>query len=80
MAGFHPHYQFAGTKANDRENLTNRSPYPLLHLLREDSVSRALDAFPDAGTQVPARNIEKLRTLAAPEVTRHWPWTVPPEH
>jgi hypothetical protein len=48
IADFHPGYQFAGTEADDVENLTNQSPYPTLHLLREDSVSRAVKAFPDA--------------------------------
>jgi len=48
IADFHPGYQFAGTAPDDVENRTNQSPYPTLHLLREDSVTRAVDAFPDA--------------------------------
>ncbi|HTH48701.1 MAG TPA: DUF1415 domain-containing protein [Candidatus Limnocylindria bacterium] len=48
LASFHPQYQFAGTAPDDIENYTNRSPYPLLHLLREASISRAVQAFPDA--------------------------------
>ena len=48
IADFHPGYQFAGTAPDDVENRTNQSPYPTLHLLREDSVSRAVQAFPDA--------------------------------
>ena len=48
IADFHPGYQFAGTAPDDVENRTNQSPYPTLHLLREDSVSRAVEAFPDA--------------------------------
>ncbi|MBI5430411.1 MAG: DUF1415 domain-containing protein [Nitrosomonadales bacterium] len=48
VASLHPHYQFAGTAPDDIENYTNRSPYPMLHLLREDSVDRAVAAFPDA--------------------------------
>ena len=47
IASFHPHYQFAGTEPDDIGNYTNRSPYPTLHLLREDSVARAVEAFPD---------------------------------
>ena len=47
IASFHPHYQFAGTEADDIGNYTNRSPHPTLHLLREDSVARAVEAFPD---------------------------------
>ncbi|MEO6976549.1 MAG: DUF1415 domain-containing protein [Gallionella sp.] len=48
VASLHPRYQFAGTAPDDIENYTNRSPYPTLHLLREDSVDRAVAAFPDA--------------------------------
>lgn len=48
IASFHPDYQFAGTDADDITNYTNRSPYPTLHLLREDSVDRAVEAFPEA--------------------------------
>ena len=62
VASFHPQYQFAGTDADDIENFTNHSPYPTLHLLREDSVSRAVDAFPDPDAIVD-RNIETLRRL-----------------
>lgn len=47
IASFHPHYRFAGTAADDVGNATNRSPYPLLHLLREASVDRAVAAFPE---------------------------------
>ena len=47
VASFHPHYQFAGTRPNDVTNYTNRSPYPMLHLLREESVTRAVESFPD---------------------------------
>lgn len=62
IASFHPHYQFAGTQPDDIDNYTNRSPYPILHLLREDSVERAVAAFPDAG-EIFNRNIDTLRTL-----------------
>lgn len=48
VASFHPQYQFAGTAANDVTNATNRSPYPTLHLIREDSIDRAVAAFPEA--------------------------------
>ncbi|MDQ3261817.1 MAG: DUF1415 domain-containing protein [Pseudomonadota bacterium] len=47
VASFHPQYQFADTMAEDVTNYTNRSPYPTLHLLREDSVTRAVESFPD---------------------------------
>ena len=48
IASFHPKYRFAGTAEDDITNFTNRAPYPTLHLLREDSISRAVDAFPQA--------------------------------
>ena len=60
VASFHPDYQFAGSAPDDVENFTNRSPYPTLHLLREDSVARAVAAFPDPDAIV-ERNIETLR-------------------
>lgn len=47
VASFHPQYQFAGTEPDDITNYSNRSPYPTLHLLREDSIARAVEAFPD---------------------------------
>ena len=64
VASFHPYYQFAGTEFADVENFTNRAPYPTLHLLREDSVSRAVDAFPDADAIID-RNIETVTRLGA---------------
>ena len=48
IASFHPDYRFAGTAADAITNFTNRAPYPTLHLLRESSIDRALEAFPDA--------------------------------
>jgi hypothetical protein len=62
LASFHPQFQFAGTEADDLGNATNRAPYPTLHLLREDSVSRAVEAFPDAEA-IFERNIETLEAL-----------------
>jgi hypothetical protein len=62
LAGFHPGYQFAGTASDAVENYTNRSPYPMLHLLREDSISRAADD-PDALADIPRANIETMRRL-----------------
>jgi hypothetical protein len=64
IASFHPAYQFVGTTSDDVTNFTNRSPYPMLHLLREDSVSRAVAAFPDAST-IYQRNLETMRRLGA---------------
>ncbi len=62
VASLHPQYQFAGTAQDDIENYTNRAPYPTLHLLREDSVDRAVDAFPDAD-RIADTNIETLNKL-----------------
>jgi hypothetical protein len=62
LASFHPQFQFAGTEADDITNATNRAPYPTLHLLREDSVSRAVEAFPEAEA-IFERNIETLEAL-----------------
>jgi hypothetical protein len=62
LASFHPQFQFAGTEADDIGNATNRAPYPTLHLLREDSVDRAVDAFPDAEA-IFERNIDTLEAL-----------------
>ncbi len=64
LASFHPRFQFAGTDADDIGNATNRAPYPTLHLLREDSVGRAVDAFPEAEA-IFERNIDTLETLGA---------------
>lgn len=62
IASFHPHYQFAGTEPDDIENYTNRAPYPILHLLREDSIARAVAAFPDAA-DIYERNQATMRRL-----------------
>ena len=62
IASFHPQYQFAGTAPDDISNCTNRSPYPTLHLLREDSVARAVEAFPEA-SDIYERNIATLKAL-----------------
>ncbi len=62
VASFHPRYQFADSAPDDIENYTNRSPWPTLHLLREDSVSRAVDAFPDPDAIID-RNIATLQDL-----------------
>ncbi len=57
LASFHPAYLFEGSSEEDPSNYTNRSPYPMLHLLREDKLSLAIDSFP--GTEkIPLRNIK----------------------
>ncbi len=62
VASFHPDYQFGGTDPDDVENYTNRSPYPVLHLIREASLERAVAGYPDAD-QIPARNIALMKNL-----------------
>lgn len=62
VASFHPQYRFADTEPDAIENYSNRSPYPMLHLLREESVERAVAAFPDVG-RIPERNIDTLRRI-----------------
>ena len=62
IASFHPQYRFADTEPDAIENFSNRSPYPMLHLLREESVERAIAAFPDVA-RIPERNIETLRSI-----------------
>jgi len=62
VASFHPQYRFADTEPDAIENFSNRSPYPMLHLLREESVERAVAAFPDVA-RIPERNIETLRSI-----------------
>jgi uncharacterized protein len=62
VAPFHPQFQFEDTEANDITNHTNRSPFPILHLLREDSVTRAVEVFPDE-MHIAENNIATLRKL-----------------
>ena len=64
IASFHPDYRFADTAADDVENFTNRSPYPILHLLRESSIDVAVDALTDTD-EIYRRNIRTLRQLGA---------------
>ena len=71
IASFHPQYRFAGTGAHDIENYTNRSPYPMLHLLRESSIARAVDAFADIES-IGTRNMETLRRLGHEGWQRLW--------
>jgi hypothetical protein len=68
VADFHPLYQFGGTDVDDIENFTNRTPYPTLHLLREASIDKAVEAYPDASL-IFERNIEVLNKLG------HEGWT-----
>jgi hypothetical protein len=69
VASFHPDYQFFGTDRDDAENFTNRSPYPMLHLLREDSLHQVISEFPDVD-QIPARNIVQMNSLGKARLQR----------
>lgn len=62
LASFHPEYRFEGQAPDDPANYTNRSPYPMLHLIREDSITRALWHYPDPAS-IPERNKALARSL-----------------
>lgn len=62
VASFHPLFQFEGTTVDDVTNCTNRAPYPILHLLREDSIDKAVEAFPEADA-IYEKNMETLGAL-----------------
>jgi len=62
LAHFHPDYCFEGEEPNDPANYTNRSPYPMLHLIREASLEKALDSYPDP-EGIPERNIKLAREM-----------------
>ena len=62
VASFHPQFQFEGTDVDDVTNCTNRSPYPILHLLREDSIDKAVEAFPEAEA-IYEHNMQTLEKL-----------------
>lgn len=63
VASFHPLFQFEGTTVDDVTNCTNRAPYPILHLLREDSIDKAVEAFPEAEA-IYENNMQTLEKLS----------------
>ena len=71
LVGFHPLYQFADTEPDDAENYTNRSPFPMLHILRESSVSDAVATTHDAAL-IPQRNIVTLDRLGTIALKTRW--------
>lgn len=71
VASFHPQYQFAGSQPDDIENYTNRSPYPILHLLREASVTSAVVAVGEA-EKIYVKNMRTLRALGIAGWQRLW--------
>ncbi|MEB3230900.1 MAG: DUF1415 domain-containing protein [Leptolyngbyaceae bacterium] len=79
IASFHPSYRFDGTEYGDPENLTNCSPYPILHILREHSVSLALANYPNP-EQIPERNIQTVQALDPAEKQQLFPFLTPRLH
>lgn len=73
IASFHPDYCFADTYPEDDENLTNRSPYPTLHLIREASLEEAIRKYPDT-EMIPEVNIERVESLTDKEKTKLFPY------
>lgn len=73
VASFHPDYQFADTEPDDAGNLTNRAPWPLLHLIREDSLEAVIAHFPDVDA-IPERNIARMKALTDDEKQRLFPY------
>lgn len=73
VASFHPDYQFADTDPDDAGNLTNRSPWPVFHLIREASIDRALSSHPDV-EGIPERNIARVEALSPEERRRLFPY------
>ncbi|MBF6057127.1 DUF1415 domain-containing protein [Thiomicrorhabdus heinhorstiae] len=74
IATFHPDYHFAHTEGHDADNLTNRAPLPILHILREDSVERALELYPDDPETIFRRNIETVRNLTFKQKRELFPY------
>ena len=73
VASFHPQYCFQGEPSDAPGNLTNRSPYPVLHILREETLQAVLSAYPDPQT-IPLRNIKKMEALGAAEQKALFPY------
>lgn len=71
LASFHPDYQFADAKPDDQSNYTNRSPYPLIHILRVDDMSKAIEAYGDT-SEIYKRNIELLGKMSKEELNSYF--------
>jgi hypothetical protein len=69
LASFHPDYCFDGVDAGDASNFTNRSPYPMLHLIREVSLEKALESYPEP-EKIPARNIEHTQEMGTQKLEK----------
>jgi hypothetical protein len=73
LASFHPHYQFEGVDADDLSHFTNRAPYPIIHLLRQDQVSKVLEHVEDP-EKIYKDNIETLTKLGRQQIETLCPW------
>jgi hypothetical protein len=73
IASFHPEYQFAGTNKTDAENFTNRSPYPILHFIREASLTAAIEAYPGVD-DIPDRNIALMNGMSDADLKHYFSW------
>ncbi|EGQ8060995.1 DUF1415 domain-containing protein [Vibrio parahaemolyticus] len=73
VATFHPDYCFGGTAPEDDENLTNRSPYPIFHLIREESMEKVLKHYPDPES-IPDTNIARVSALSEEERKKLFPY------
>jgi uncharacterized protein len=71
LASFHPDYQFDGEPADGASHFSNRSPWPTLHLIREDMLERVLQEYPDP-EQIPRRNIARLEDIGSDALSRRW--------
>ena len=71
LASFHPDYQFGGEPKDAVSHYTNRSPYPLIHFLREDMMERALKSYPNP-EKIPETNIQKLETIGHAQIEKRW--------
>ncbi len=76
LASFHHNYRFAGATPEEASNLTNRSPYPIIHILREESLSRVLDRV-DHPDDIPETNIETMENLSENHKRRLFPYLYP---
>ncbi|MFQ0976793.1 DUF1415 family protein [Vibrio campbellii] len=73
VATFHPDYCFGGAEPKDDENLTNRSPYPVFHLIREESMEKVLKHYPDPES-IPVTNIARVSALSEEERKKLFPY------
>ncbi|MDA0118741.1 DUF1415 domain-containing protein [Vibrio sp. T11.5] len=73
LATFHPDYCFGGAQPDDAENLTNRSPYPVFHLIREESMEKVLKHYPDPES-IPDTNIARVESLSQAELVKLFPY------